>query len=150
MTEIEPGMPSAVRRVPFERVDRDVDLGTEACADPLVVEEHRRLVLLPLADHDDALHRDGVDHAPHEIDGRAVGGVLVAATDPAGRSHRCRLRHADELEREVPIGDGGIVGGAHASVDPTPATASLTWLSVGSSTTTATPAQMTRTPPTSA
>ena len=95
----------------LERVDGDVDLRPEAGADPLAVEEHRRLVLLALADHDDALHRDGVDHPSHQVDGGTVGGVLVAATDPAGCSHRGRLRHPDELEGEVAIGDSGVDAG---------------------------------------
>src|SRR5262249_26851422 len=75
-----------------------------AVPDLLAVEEHRRLVLLTLADHDDATHRDRVQHQPHGVDGRLVGAVLVAAPDPATRSHRSRLRHADELEREIPVG----------------------------------------------
>ena len=41
---------------PLERVDGDVDLGPDAVADLLAVEEHRRLVLLALADDDDAAH----------------------------------------------------------------------------------------------
>ena len=71
MTVIAPGMPERGKPRALERVDGDVDLGPEACADALVVEQHRRLVLLAFADHDDALHRHGVDHPPHQVDGRA-------------------------------------------------------------------------------
>ena len=126
ITEIEPGMPSAVSRVPSSGSTATSTSGTEPGADPLVVEEHRRFVLLALADHDDALHRHGIDHAAHQVDGGAVGGVLVAAADPARGAHGGRLGHPHELECEVAIGHGGVVVRAHASVDPTPATDSLT------------------------
>ena len=89
---------------PFERVDGDVDLGPGAVADLLAVEEHRRLVLLPLADHDDAAHRNGVEHEAHRVDGGLVGGDLVAAPRPARREGGGGLRDANELEREVPVG----------------------------------------------
>ena len=88
---------------PLERVDGDVDLGAGAVADLLAVEEHRRLVLLALADDDDAAHRDGVEHEPHRVDRRLVGRDLVPAPDPARRERRGRLRDANELERKVPV-----------------------------------------------
>ena len=88
---------------PLERVDRDVDLGAGSVADLLAVEEHRRLVLLALADDDDAAHRDGVEHEPHRVDGRLVGRDLVPAPDPARRERRGRLGDANELERKVPV-----------------------------------------------
>ena len=91
----------------LERVDRDVDLRPGAVADLLAVVEHRRLVLLPLADHDDAAHGDGVDHQPHRVDRGLVGGVLVAAPDPAGRERGGGLGYAHELEREVPVRHSG-------------------------------------------
>ena len=68
---------------PLERIDRDVDLGPDAVADLLAVEEHRRLVLLALADDDDTAHGDGVEHEPHRVDRRLVGRDLVTAPDPA-------------------------------------------------------------------
>src|SRR4029078_11689325 len=43
------------------------------------VVEHRCLVLLALADHDDSVHADGVEERAHAVDGRLVGGDLVAA-----------------------------------------------------------------------
>ena len=134
----------------LERVDRHVDLRPEPGAHALVVEEHRRLVLLALTDHDDALHGDRVDHPAHEVDRCRVGSVLVPSADPPGGAHRSRLRHAHELERQVPVRDGRIVGNAHCSTDPIPATDSLTPPSVGVRTTTTTPAQRTSAPPTSA
>ncbi len=42
----------------IDRVDGDVDLRSRSVADPLAVVEHRRLVLLALADDDDAVHVD--------------------------------------------------------------------------------------------
>ncbi len=91
---------------PLQRVDRDVDLGRPSVADLLAVEQHRRLVLLPLADHDDAVHRHGVEHEPHRVDGGLVGGLLVAAADPPRGAERGRLGDADQLERKVAIGGG--------------------------------------------
>ena len=71
--------------------------GGDAVADLLAVEQHRRLVLLPLSDHDDAVHRHRLEHRPHRVDGRLVGALLVAAADhPRGRERR-RLGDAHEL-----------------------------------------------------
>jgi hypothetical protein len=88
---------------PLERVDRDIHRRAVAVADLLAVEEHRRLVLLALADHDDALHRDGVEDRAHAVDRGLVGGLLVAPADPPARAERGGLRHPDELEREVAV-----------------------------------------------
>jgi hypothetical protein len=68
-----------------DRVDRDVALGARAVADLLAVVEHGRLVLLALADHDRAAHRDAADHLAHRVDGGLVGAVLVARGRPSGR-----------------------------------------------------------------
>ena len=77
--------------------------GGAAVADLLAVEQHRRLVLLALADHHDAVHRHRVEHVAHRVDGRLVGSLLVAATDHPRRRQRRRLGHADEFERQVSI-----------------------------------------------
>ena len=86
-----------------DRVDRDVHRGGGAVADLLAVEEHRRFVLLALADHDDAVHRDAVEHDAHRLDRGAVGGVLVAAAHPPAAGERGGLGGAHELHREVAI-----------------------------------------------
>ena len=57
--------------------------GCGAVADLLAVEQHRRLVLLALADDDDAVHRHAGEHGAHRLDGGTVGTVLGAAADPA-------------------------------------------------------------------
>ena len=88
----------------LERVDRDVDLGRAAVADLLAVVEHRGLVLLPLADHHDAVHRHRVQREAHRVDGGLVGGLLVAAPDPARGRQRGRLGDPHQLEREVAVG----------------------------------------------
>ncbi len=62
-----------------------------------------RLVLLALADHDDAAHRHGADELAHRVDRRAVAAVLVAAADPAPGGHRGRFGDADQLHREVAV-----------------------------------------------
>ena len=61
------------------------------------------MVLLALANDDDAVHRDGVEHRPHRVDGGLIGGFLVAPADPPGGAERCGFGDADELEREVAV-----------------------------------------------
>src|SRR4029453_3202197 len=87
----------------LERVDRDVDLRSVPVTDGLAVVEHRRLVLLPLADHHDTPHRDGVDYESHEVEGRLVRRVLLTTADPARGAHGRGLGDTHELEREVPV-----------------------------------------------
>ena len=98
-------MPSAHRRVPSSGSTAMSTCGGRAVADLLAVGQHRRLVLLALADHDDAVHVDGVEHGVHAVDGGLVGGLLVAAPDVAAGGQRGGLGHAHELEREVAVRD---------------------------------------------
>ena len=109
----------------LQRVDRDVDLGRAAVADLLAVVEHRRLVLLALADHDDAVHRHGVQREAHRVDGGLVGRLLVAAADPARGGQRGGLGDAHQLEREVAVGRARVAqvvrDDARVSVHPGPA-----------------------------
>ena len=91
-------------------VDRDVALRAVAVADLLAVVEHRRLVLLALADDHRAPHRHRADELAHRVDGRPVAAVLVPAPDEPARRHRGRLRHPHEFEREVAIGGLGATG----------------------------------------
>jgi hypothetical protein len=72
----------------------------------LAVEQHRRVVLLALADDDHALHRHRADELAHRVDGGPVAAVLVAAADPAAGGHGGRLGHPDELQCEVAVGYG--------------------------------------------
>ena len=89
------GRPLAHELGALERVDRDVHLGRRAVADPLAVVEHRRLVLLALADHHDAVHRDRVEHQPHGVHRRAVG----APPSRRGRSSGRRRARAYSVVR---------------------------------------------------
>ena len=86
-----------------DRVHGDVGLGRQAVADPLAGVEHRRLVLLALADDDDAVHVDGVQGEAHGVDGGLVGGDLVALAHPAGGREGGGLGDAGQLEGEVPV-----------------------------------------------
>jgi hypothetical protein len=74
----------------------------------LAVVEHRRLVLLALADHHDAVHVHGVQHRVHPVDRRLVGGLLVPLPHQASRRQGGRLGDADELEREVAVDRDGV------------------------------------------
>ncbi len=87
-----------------DRVDRHVDVGRATVADVLAVVEHRGVVLLAFADDDHAVHRDGRQRQAHRLDGRIVGGVLVAAADPSRSGQTCRLGGAHQLHCEVPVG----------------------------------------------
>ena len=49
----------------------------------------------------------------HAVDGRLVGGLLVAAADPARAAQRGRLGHAHELQREVAVGGDAHGGGPY-------------------------------------
>ena len=90
-----------------DRVDRDVARGP-AGADLLAVEQHRRFVLLALADDDDALHRHRVEDDAHGVDRGTVGAVLVALAQPAPGGQRRGLGDADELHRQVAVGGLGL------------------------------------------
>ena len=98
----------AARRQPcaVDRIDRDVHRRRLSGTDVLAVVEHRRFVLLPLADDDDPVDGDGVEHQAHGVDGGSVRGVLVAAPHPARCRKGGRLRASNEVEGKVPIGDG--------------------------------------------
>ena len=87
-----------------DRVDRDVDQRRGAVAELLAVVEHRRFVLLALADDDDAVHRHAVEHDAHRLDRGTVGRVLVAAAHPAAGCEGGGLRGPHELHGEVAIG----------------------------------------------
>ena len=97
-------MPRAQSVVPSSGSTAMSTCGRAAVADLLAVEEHRRFVLLALADHDDAVHRDRVEHVAHRVDGGAVGGDLVAAADPAGGGQGGGLGDAHQLQRDVAVG----------------------------------------------
>ena len=101
------GIPCAASVGALERVDRDVDLRRRAVADLLAVVEHRRLVLLALPDHHDAVHPDRVEHVAHAVDRGLVGRLLVAPADQRRGRQGGGLGDADELEREVAVGQLG-------------------------------------------
>ena len=89
----------------LQRVDRDVDRGRRAVADRLAVGEHGRLVLLALADHDDAVHVDALQHGVHAVHRPLVGRLLVPHADPRRAAQRGGLRDPHELEGEVAVRD---------------------------------------------
>ena len=99
-----------------DRVDGDVAGRSATVADVLAVEEHGRLVLLALADHDEAVEVDCGEEGAHRVDGGLVGAVLVAAADPRHGADRRSLRGPHEFEGEVAIGvliEAGGFRGAH-------------------------------------
>ena len=71
--------------------------------DHLAVVEHRRVVLLPLADHDRSAEGDGSEEAAHGIHGRAVGAVLVPTTDEGHRPDGRGLGRPDEFQSQVAV-----------------------------------------------
>mmetsp|Transcript_13984 Transcript_13984/g.58393 ORF Transcript_13984/g.58393 Transcript_13984/m.58393 type:complete len:401 (+) Transcript_13984:115-1317(+) len=107
-----------------ERVDCDVHRRPAAVAEVLAAEQHRRLVLLALADDDLAVHDDRVEHEPHGIHRRLVRRALVAEAHPLRAVQRGRLRHAHELEREV-AAHHAVVGSVRKARGPSPAATAL-------------------------
>ena len=106
------GKPFGAQLGALERVDGDVDLRRRAVADLLAVVEHRRLVLLALADHHDAVHRHGVEHQPHGVDGGAVGRLLLARARPsARRPARAYSVTRTSSMREVAVGRASVALG---------------------------------------
>ena len=103
------GIPCAASVVPSSGSTAMSTCGGRAVADLLAVVEHRRLVLLALADHHQAVHRDRLQHVAHAVDGGLVGGLLVAASHQRRGGQRGGLGHAHELQREVAV--GALVGG---------------------------------------
>ncbi|SBS70173.1 hypothetical protein MIPYR_10326 [uncultured Microbacterium sp.] len=91
------------QRGPVDRVDGDVALRPASGTDVLAVEEHRRVVLLALADHDEPVEVHGGQERPHRVDGGTVGELLLAASDERDRADRRGLRGPDELESQVAV-----------------------------------------------
>ena len=100
MVAIAPGMFLAHSVVPSSGSTAMSTFGPVLRADLLADEQHRRLVALALADHHGAVDRQLVELAPHGVDRRLVGGLLVAAAAQPRRRHRGALGHAHDLERE--------------------------------------------------
>ncbi len=97
------GLTKRRERRAVDGVDRDVHRRCGTVADLLPVEEHGRFVFFALADHHDAVHRHAVEDDAHRLDGRAVGGDLVAPTHPAAARECGGLGGAHEFHREVAI-----------------------------------------------
>ena len=121
------GWPIAVSVVPSIGVDRDVGAGPSPLPTSSPLKSIGASSFSPSPITTDAVHRDGVDHQPHRVDGGAVGGDLVAAADPAAGGQRRGLGHADELHREVAVGALGhrgssqvVAGAPHAAALPHP------------------------------
>ena len=99
--ESEFGPPVAQMSEPFERVERDVDLGTRAGADDLAGVENIDGALLAFADHDLAVDRDRVERLAHRLARAALGHPLVALADEARRCERGRFGRANRLKGEI-------------------------------------------------
>ena len=97
------GQALAHQRGAVDRVDGEVAVRAVAVADLLAVVEHRRVVLLALADDHDAAHGHRVDQLAHRVDGGAVAALLVAAADPASRGHRAGLGDPHQFQGEVAV-----------------------------------------------
>jgi hypothetical protein len=67
--------------------------------------EHRGLIALALADHDRAIDGQLVELAPHGIDRRLVGSLLIAPAAQTGGRHRSTLGHTHEFHRENALDD---------------------------------------------
>jgi hypothetical protein len=81
-------------------IDRYVDLRPGFGTDSFSDEKHRSLVHLTLSDDHGAVDGQFVKLTPHGIDGRLVGGLILAVTTQAGRRDGRTLRHAHDFEAE--------------------------------------------------
>jgi hypothetical protein len=104
-------MPLLISVVPSIGSTATSTSGPGAVAHGLAVVEHRRVVLLALADHHDAAHRYRIDQHAHRVDGGAVAALLVAPADPPAGGHRGRLGDADQVERQVAVEILRLAGG---------------------------------------
>ena len=87
-----------------DRVDSHIDGRCITRSDRLAVIEHGCLVFFSFADHHHAVHVHHVEKQPHRVDGRLIGGVLVAPSDPAcGRESR-GLGATHQVKRQVIVG----------------------------------------------
>ena len=84
---------------PVDGVHRDVHFGVLAGAEVFAVEQHRRFIFFTFSDHHNAIHVNGIEHVTHCVDGRAVGGIFVAAPHQTPGRHRGGFRAAAELKR---------------------------------------------------
>ncbi len=98
------GQPLGQQVRPLDRIDGDIDLWAAAVADDLAVIEHGGLVLLPLADDDDAVHAHRAEQQPQRVDGRAVPFFFLPAADPARRRQSGRLGGPHQFQRQISIG----------------------------------------------
>ena len=81
-------------------IDRDIDLRPGFGADFFSDEEHRSLIHLTLTDNDGAIDGKFVELAPHGVDGRLIGGFVLAVPAQAGRRDGRTLRHSHDFEAE--------------------------------------------------
>ncbi|MPM96406.1 hypothetical protein SDC9_143569 [bioreactor metagenome] len=100
------------------RVDRDVHRRAVAVAHLLAVGEHRRLVLLALADDDRAVDPDVGQHLAHGTDSGTVTGFLLAAAGPASRGQCGSLGGAHQVETEIVVGEHELLGSGVRHGDP--------------------------------
>ena len=100
MVAIAPGMFLAHSVVPSSGSTAMSTCGPCPCADLLADEQHRRFVALALADHHGAGDGQVVHLAPHGVDRRLVGRLLVAAPAQLRRRDRGALGHPRDLERQ--------------------------------------------------
>ena len=105
------GMPLAHQGGAVDRVDGEIAVRAVAVADLFAVVEHRRVVLLALADDHDAAHRHRVDQFAHGVDGGAVTALFVPAADPPACGHGTGLGDPDQFEGEVAVRGLASLGG---------------------------------------
>ena len=100
------GEPRAV-----DRVDREVDLRARAGAESLADEEHRRLVLLALADDHDPVDVESAERRTQRAHGEAVDLVTATRADERRRGECGVDRRGEESVGEA--GGGEIEGVVH-------------------------------------
>ena len=114
------GKPLRAEGRALQGVDGDVEVGPASVVpDDLAVEQHRRVVLLPLPDDHRSATGDVRQSATHGLGRGAVGGIRVVPTDPGtagqrravGRRDRRRLQGSEvEAHRQERVALGWHIG----------------------------------------
>ena len=83
------------------RINSNVHLRPSPRADALTVEQHRGMILLALADDNDRIHLNGIQHQSHRFNRGTVSSDLIAATHLTTGRQCGRLGHAHQFQRQV-------------------------------------------------
>jgi hypothetical protein len=74
-----------------------------AGAQAFAIEQHGRFVLLALANDDDAIHLDRIEHQAHGVHGGLVAAFFIAPPHKAPGGQSGGLGHTDQLQCQIAV-----------------------------------------------